>query len=126
MKPKVTLKACNYNVLPYNKIRDTVWENVDDNKVKIDTSELEDLFARAAPKKEEKTSSQSSIQLTDPKKKEPVKLLGSDRWRNFEIVLTKLKLPEGAIAEALTFCEGKYALPQVLETVSKIMPTEDE
>ena len=77
------------------------------------------------PKKQEKVA-QSSIQLTEPKKKEQVKLLGADRWRNFEIILTKLKLPEGCIAEALTFCEGKYAVPQVLEAVSKLIPSEDE
>ena len=41
-----------------------------------------------------------------------------------EIVLTKLKLPEGAITEALTTCSGKYAVPNVLESLKGLIPTE--
>jgi diaphanous 1 len=69
---------------------------------------------------------QSAIEISIHKKKEPVKLLGSDRWRNMEIVLTKLKIPEGAITEALTSCSGKYAVPAVLESIKSLIPTEEE
>jgi hypothetical protein len=70
---------------------------------------------------------QSAIQLgSEVKKKEPVKLLGSDRWRNMEIVLTKLKIPDKAITEALTTCSGKFAIPNVLESVKSLIPTEEE
>lgn len=56
----------------------------------------------------------SAIIIGQPVKKEAVKLLGSDRWRNMQIVLTKLKLPEGAITEALTTCEGKFASESIM------------
>ncbi len=82
------------------------------------------MFSRAAPKEISKV--QSAINLSEPKKKEIVKLVGSDRWRNMEIVLTKLKLPDGAMIEALTTCSGKYALPNVLESIKSILPTEEE
>ncbi len=43
-----------------------------------------------------------------------------------EIVLTKLKIPEGAITEALTTCSGKFAVPTVLESIKSLIPTEEE
>jgi hypothetical protein len=43
-----------------------------------------------------------------------------------EIVLTKLKIPEGAITEALTTCSGKFAVPSVLDSVKSLIPTEEE
>jgi hypothetical protein len=37
-------------------------------------------------------------------KKEVVKLIGAERWRNIEIVLTKLKIPKGELAKNLIEC----------------------
>lgn len=45
------------------------------------------------PKASEPKLTQSSINIVSQAKKETVKLLGADRWRNFEIILTTLKLP---------------------------------
>lgn len=66
----------------------------------------------------------SAIETTP--KKEAIKFLNSDRWRNVEIVLTKLKIPRGKMSEALRECSGKYATSSVLESVSKILPSEEE
>lgn len=56
-------------------------------------------------------------------KKEPVKILGPERWRNVEIILMKLKIPKGAIKKAITECEGKYMDPLILESINKIIPS---
>lgn len=120
----MNLKACNYKTMSYNEIEKTIWSELDDSKVTLDESELETLFARAVAKEMSKV--QSAIEISAPKKREAVKLLGSDRWRNMEIVLTKLKIPDGAITEALTTCSGKYAVPTVLESVKSLIPTEEE
>jgi len=40
--------------------------------------------------------------------------------------LTKLKLPEQGITEALTQCSGKYVIPSVLDSISKILPSEED
>lgn len=55
-----------------------------------------------------------------------MKLLQPERYRNVEIILTKLKIPEGEIQKALLSCSGKYASSLVLEAVNKILPTDDE
>ena len=34
------MKGCNIATLNYDKIQETVWEKVDDEKVKLDYSEL--------------------------------------------------------------------------------------
>lgn len=99
-----------------------MWEKLDDTKLQLDEDELEMYFGKPLSKEQPKT--QSAINLTNEvKKKEPIKLLGSDRWRNMEIVLTKLKLPDGVIAQALTECSGKYANFNVLESIVKLLPT---
>ena len=41
-----------------------------------------------------------------------------------EIVLTTLKYQEGLVIEALTSCEGKYAVPKVLESINRQVPSE--
>jgi hypothetical protein len=70
---------------------------------------------------------QSALVLpTEPKKKEPIKIIGSDRWRNMEIVLTKLRIPNGAIFEALTTCSGKFVVPTILESLKSLIPSEEE
>jgi hypothetical protein len=119
------LKACNYLILSHDKIKDSIWEKIDETQVKIDTNELEDLFARAMPKPKEEKLVQSSINLnSEPLKKELVKLLGPDRSRNFEIILTTLKHQEGLITEALIQCAGRYATPKSLDSINKLVPTE--
>ena len=50
----------------------------------INRDELEDMFAKAMAKKNDEKMVQSAINLNDNKpKKEVVKLLSPDRWRNF-------------------------------------------
>ena len=50
------------------------------------------MFAKA----ESKVSQTQSVVTTEKvEKKEPVKLLQPERYRNVEIILTKLKVPEG-------------------------------
>ena len=61
-----------------------------------------------------------------PEKKECVKLIGGDRWRNVEIVLLKLRIPKGQMKKNLIECSGKYVNPSVLESVKIILPTSDE
>ena len=39
-----------------------------------------------------------------------------------EIVLTKLKIPKGQIIE----CSGKYISPITLESITKILPSDEE
>ena len=34
-KPSVPLKTLNYAVLPYEKIKGTVWETIDDEKINL-------------------------------------------------------------------------------------------
>jgi hypothetical protein len=60
------------------------------------------------------------------KKKEGIRLIGQDRYRNLEIVLTKLKLPEGAVSQTLIECGGQYAATSTLESIEKILPSDEE
>ena len=40
-----------WNIIAPNKIKQTVWENIDDEKVEIDTNFIENNFVKKDPKK---------------------------------------------------------------------------
>ena len=75
---------------------------------------------------EKKESKVSSLIIAKETKKEPIKLMGAERWRNVEIILTKLKIPKGEMKRALIECSGKYSNPLILESAIKVFPTDDE
>lgn len=123
IESKVKLKNCNYKDLKFDKIKDTFWENVDDMKVDINRNELEEMFAKTMAKKSDDKMVQSLIHLDAKPKNEVVKLIGADRSRNYEIILTTLKYMPGLVSEALTQCSGKYATNKTLESLNKLCPT---
>ena len=43
-KPPVPLKACNYTIINYDKIVDTIFEEIDDTKIQFNESEIVELF----------------------------------------------------------------------------------
>ena len=68
---------------------------------------------------------QSKSEIVAPKK-EPIRLIEGERSKNIEIILTKLKVPNINLCDALRTCAGKYSTSSVLESVEKILPTEEE
>lgn len=51
MKPPVPMKNLFWTKIPEGKIQSTVWEGLNDDKVKLDVAELEALFAKVDKKK---------------------------------------------------------------------------
>jgi len=78
IKPSVKLRGLNWQ--PIKKIDGTVWEETDDEKVKIDLGELEELFCQAkAPKPEDPNG---AAKPTGPAKPQVVSLLDMKRSQN--------------------------------------------
>ena len=45
-QPPKPLKACNYTTITYERIKNSVFEEIDDSKIEINEDELVDLFAK--------------------------------------------------------------------------------
>ena len=46
IKPNVPMKQMNWTKVANHKVGDTLWKNINDEEVKINVSELEDLFQK--------------------------------------------------------------------------------
>jgi hypothetical protein len=78
IKPSVKLRGLNWQ--PIKKIDGTIWEETDDDKVKINLSEIEELFCQSKPKTEEPGG--GPAKPTGPAKPQAVCLLDLKRSQN--------------------------------------------
>ena len=117
--PKVPMKNVMWSMVTQNNIKDTIWENLDDLKIQIDTEHLEKEYSKPVVITKMTTSTGPVVQVK-------VSLLGPERAKNFELVLGKLKMPYEKIAEALIACDDKILTLTNLDSLEIIAPTEEE
>eukprot|EP00164_Ancoracysta_twista_P002986 GFYU01003980.1.p1 GENE.GFYU01003980.1~~GFYU01003980.1.p1 ORF type:complete len:425 (+),score=183.05 GFYU01003980.1:2-1276(+) len=110
-----------WSKLPPAKITNTVFENLDDDSVKIDIDDLEAHFANAtaAPRakaaraaKEEKEAAPTFM---DPR-----------RAQNVGIVLARIKQTPAEVKDALLKIDLKILTQETLRTLTKLVPTPEE
>lgn len=71
------------------KIKDTIWEEINDEKVKLDITALEGAFAQREKVKVEGENGPDSGPLTDRSKKQLIQVLDSKRSQNVSIMLSR-------------------------------------
>lgn len=123
-KPKVPLKNLMWNVVPAAKVKETIWEKIDDNKVSLDVETIEKEFLNAKAKVETGKEEENV-----PKKKEEIMkiiLLPPEKSKNIEIVLGKLKMDYNVIAQAILKCDDKILTLSTLESLIGIIPNETD
>jgi hypothetical protein len=119
------LKSFNWTKIPPNKVKDTIWEQIDDADIhqklkKKVYNEFEELFAA----KETKTVEQSNEKLDQTPKE--ISFLDSKRSQNVNIMLKAIKLDPTSIKKAILTVD-LHILPRfVLTELLKLIPTEDE
>lgn len=87
--PGQKMRNFNWNMINVRKIKDTIWENIDDEKVKLDISALEGAFAQREKVKVEGENGLDSGPLTDRSKKQLIQVLDSKRSQNVSIMLSR-------------------------------------
>ena len=88
--PGQKMRNFNWNMINVRKIKDTIWEEIDDEKVRVDISALEGAFAqREKPKVEGLDGAPDSGPLTDRSKKQLIQVLDSKRSQNVSIMLSR-------------------------------------
>lgn len=120
-KPKVLLKNLMWNVVPPTKIKDTIWEKVDDSKVMLDVESIEREFVNNKAKVIEKDDDKGHAKKEEINK---LSLLPPEKAKNIEIVLGKLKIDFNVLANALLKCDEKVLNLSTLESLIAIIPNE--
>lgn len=115
------MKSLPWEIIKGKKdIKNTVWEKIDDTKVKLNLDLLDDKFSRAKPKPkvEEK---KKTVQKVEKKS-----FLEDSRLRMMNIVLGKLRLDPLEISEAMEQYDINILTPENCDLILPLMPTKEE
>jgi len=112
-----------WTIIPPANVKETLWEEVNDEQVELDIDFLEREFAAkkaAIPSGELKKED-------DPRAKMiKVSLLPAEKTKNMEIVLGKLKMSNSKVKDALNQMDDTVLTINNIESLINIVPTEEE
>ncbi|RVE57660.1 hypothetical protein OJAV_G00218690 [Oryzias javanicus] len=121
-RPSNPLKSFNWSKVPENKIEGTIWTQIDERTVfrVLDLEELEKTFsAYQRPAKEPEDPS--------VKKVKELSVIDGRRAQNCNILLSRLKLSNEEICQALTAMDEQEDLPpDMLEQLLKFVPEKSD
>lgn len=114
------MKGLNWTKIAPNQIKNTIWEKIDDSKVKFNIDNFISEFSqkKIIPKKPSQKIEQKKVQkqcFSQP-----------DRQRNVNIVLNKLHLEPIEISDALIEFDLNILTPNACDLLLPIVPTENE
>ena len=113
-KPKVPMKELNWQKLNENSIKDTIWEKIDDTKLKFNPDEFCEIFAKDEPNSPPKNAVKKSV------------FLGPDRQANIDIVLGKIKLKPIDISDAILIYDEEILTEHICDLLTPIFPKYNE
>ena len=108
-----------------NKVKDTIWRDLDDTKLfkSLDLEEFEKQFS--AYQRQE--GSDSDIAKGTPPKAKELSVVDGRRAQNCTILLSKLKMTNSEIAKAILSVDSGEEIPKdMCEQLLKYVPTPEE
>uniref|UniRef100_A0A914PYB5 FH2 domain-containing protein n=1 Tax=Panagrolaimus davidi TaxID=227884 RepID=A0A914PYB5_9BILA len=126
-KPPNSMKALNWKVLPQTKIKGTIFEKAEDEKMLklIDLEKVAEQFASG--KDHSDAASTSGTLRRRGQDCHSISILESRRAQNCTIMLSKLKLSHREIRQAVLTMDEQSKIPKdMIEQMLKYIPTSDE
>ncbi|PAV60507.1 hypothetical protein WR25_25519 [Diploscapter pachys] len=126
-QPKGPLKTLNWTKIPMDKVKGTVWDGIEDEKLykQLDLSEIEQVFAASSSHSDEAESVLGTISRRN--KETSVTVIDPRRFQNCTIMLSKLKMSHREIYHALISMDEKGKIPKdMIEQMLKFLPTTEE
>ena len=114
------MKALFWEVIPSRDIKDTIWDELDDTKIKLNLDKFEEKFSQV--KKEAKKESEKK-KTTKVEKKS---FLEPDRARMINIVLNKIRIDALDISDAIEQYDLKILSQDICDLLLPIMPNDAE
>ena len=115
------MKSIFWDVIPAKDIKDTIWDELDDTKIKINLDKFEEKFSQV--KKEPK---KVEVQKKTPAKKEKKTFLEPDRTRMMSIVLNKIRIDTLELSDAIEQYDLKILTQDVCGLLLPILPNDAE
>lgn len=121
--PGHKMRNFNWNMINVRKIKDTVWEELDDEHVKLDIPAIEDAFALR-----EKVKSEEDGSMTDrAARKVLIQVLDSKRSQNVSIMLSRFgQVSFEEIKKAIINLDTKVIDLDNLQAMIPFMPMPEE
>ena len=116
------MKSLFWEVIPASEIENTIWDTMDDTKIKLNLDKFEEKFSQVKKEPKKKRTRKDICS----KKKEKKSFLESERQRLINIVLGKIRLEAVDIADAMEAYNLKILTPELCEVILPILPTEAE
>ena len=115
------MKSLFWDIIPAKDIKDTIWDELDDTKIKINLDKFEEKFSQV--KKEPK---KVEVQKKNPTKKEKKTFLEPDRTRMMSIVLNKIRIDTLELSDAIEQYDLKILTQDVCGLLLPILPNDAE
>jgi len=131
IKPSVPMRKLHWAQLDTKVVPGSMWKDIDEKDVKIDTTEFEALFCAVAPKKAavEKTPAQLAEEEKKKKAAEAVqliKLVDDKRSYNCDITLARFRMTHEHIRDSVLAMDEEVLPLEKLTGLIKIAPTIEE
>ena len=114
-KPKVPMKILDWTKLNANDIKGTIWDKIDDAKIKFNPDDFCETFSKAEAKP--KTTEGKSKEQKNAKKA----FVDPERQKIIDIVLSKIKLKPIVISDALLYYNEKVLKEDVCDLLLPIL-----
>jgi hypothetical protein len=123
--PGTKMRQLAWNKLNANKLKDTVWSKLDDERVKIDTKALESLFCAAKAKTKEGGDSDAVSEKRA--KPQTVTVLEMKRSQNISIMLSRLSnMSFEEIKQAIINMDNEKIPLETLQMMVQYIPQPEE
>jgi hypothetical protein len=115
------MKALFWEIIQPRELKGTLWDKLDDTKIKINVDKFEEKFSQVKkdPKKEAEKKSASD-------KKQKKTFIEPDRTRMINIVLNKIRLDSLEISDAIEQYDLNVLTQDICDLLLPIMPTDAE
>jgi hypothetical protein len=123
--PGQKMRNFNWNMINVRKIKDTIWEEIDDEKVRLDIPALEESFAIREKVKSEQGEDGGA--LSERNKKVLIQVLDSKRSQNVSIMLSRFGgISFDEIKKGIINLDEKVINLENLQAMIPFMPLPEE
>ncbi|CAD8146639.1 unnamed protein product [Paramecium pentaurelia] len=120
--PQKPMKQVPWVVIKDDKIKSTIWEKIDDSKLKINTSLLEEQFCKVELVKVSGNALPSQKQQI----KQKVSQLQAERCKNVELVISRLKISSLTLREAFLKIDTNILTEEKIAMIINAVPEKEE
>ncbi|XP_065661274.1 disheveled-associated activator of morphogenesis 2 isoform X3 [Hydra vulgaris] len=128
-KPSQPLKSFNWSKLSDIKLKNTIWEDIDENKVVpyLDFEEIDEMFSAYQKREKIEDEEDGTQNIFIHNKPKELSFIDNRRAQNCQILLKRINLSNDEIRMALIKMDPEEKLTKdILEQMLKFVPTQDE